>query len=127
MAPLLNNDLVGNMDILTRKNGIWLCIIGVAMQFINYFSLIWWNMDIDILSVMIAVLGLVVIIASGNTMKRSKKWLTRKNGVWLCVIGVAIEIIIGLLNVLGLSNSGGGFGAIVFVLGIIFIAVRWKH
>jgi len=84
-------------------------------------------MDIDIVGVMILVLGLVVIIASGNTMKRSKKWLTRKNGVWMCVIAVVIEIIIGILNLLGLSSNGGGFGAIVFVLGIILVAVRWKH
>ena len=55
-------------------------------------------MDIDIIGAMIVVLGLVVIIASGNTMKQSKKWLTRKNGVWLCVIGVVIEIIFGLLK-----------------------------
>jgi uncharacterized membrane protein YkgB len=115
-----------NMNILTRKNGIWLCVIGVVMFLFNFFTLKWWNIDIDILGAMIAVLGLVIAIASGN-MKQSKKWLTRKNGAWLCVIGVAIEIIIGLLNVLGLSNSGGGFGAIVFVLGIILTAVRWKH
>ncbi|MEK6828686.1 MAG: hypothetical protein AABY15_01045 [Nanoarchaeota archaeon] len=115
------------MNILTRKNGIWLCVIGIIMFFLNFFTLTWWNIDIDIFSVMIAVLGLVVIIASGNTMKQSKKWLTRKNGVWLCVIGVTIEIIIGLLNLLGLSNNGGGFGAIVFVLGIILIAMRWKY
>jgi drug/metabolite transporter (DMT)-like permease len=118
---------MGNMNILTRKNGIWLFVIGIAMFLLNYFTLTWWDIDIDILGVMIAVLGLVIAIASGNKMKRSKKWLTRKNGVWLCVIGVAIEIIVGLLNLLGLSNSGGGFGAIVFVLGIILTAVRWKH
>ena len=111
---------------LSRGIGIWLLAIGIAMFLLNYFTITWWNIDIDILGVMIAVLGLVIIIASG-TMKQSKKWLTRKNGIWLCVIGVAIEIIIGLLNVLGLSNNGGGFGAIVFVLGIILIAVRWKY
>ncbi len=119
--------MVKKINILTRKNGIWLCAIGIVMFLLNYFTSTWWNIDIDILGAMIAVLGLVFIIASGNTMKLSKKWLTRKNGVWLCVIGVAIEIIIGLLNVLGLSNSGGEFGAIVFVLGIILIAVRWKY
>lgn len=96
------------------------------MFLLNYFTSTWWNMDIDILGVMIAVLGLVIAIAS-NKMKRSKKWLTIRNGVWLCVIGVVIEIIIGLANLLGLSSSSGGFGAIVFVLGIILIAVRWKH
>ena len=114
------------MKLLTRKNGIWLCVIGITMFLLSFFTSTWWNIDIDILGVMIAVLGLVIAIVSGN-MKQSKKWLTRKNGVWLCVIGVIIEIIIGLLNLLGLSSNGGGFGAIVFVLGIILIAVRWKH
>jgi len=114
------------MNILTRKNGIWLCVIGIVMFLLNFFTSIWWNIDIDIIGAMIAVLGLVIAIASKN-MKQSKKWLTRKNGVWLCVIGVAIEIIVGLANLFGLSSSGGGFGAIVFVLGIILIAVRWKH
>jgi len=33
------------------------------MQFINYFTLNWWNMDIDIFGAMIFILGLVVIIA----------------------------------------------------------------
>ena len=117
---------MGNMNILTRKNGIWLFVIGIAMFLLNYFTLTWWDIDIDILGVMIAVLGLVIAIASNKT-KKSKKWLIRRNGVWLCVIGVVIEIIIGLLNLLGLSTSGGGLGVIVFVLGIILIAVRWKH
>ena len=115
------------MELLTRKNGIWVCVIGIAMFLLNFLTLKWWNMDIDILGAMIAVLGLVIVIATSSKMKKSKEWLTRKNGIWLCVIGVIIEIIIGLLNLLGLSNNGGEFGAIVFVLGIILIAVRWKH
>lgn len=115
------------MKLLTRRTGICLCILGVAMFLLNYFTSTWWNIDIDILGAMIAVLGLVIVIATSSKIKKSKKWLTRKNGIWLCVIGVVIEIIIGLLNLLGLSNNGGGFGAIVFVLGIILIAVRWKY
>jgi len=111
------------MEYFSKRTGIYLFVIGITMFLLNYFTSTWWNMDIDILSVMIAILGLVIIIAS-NKMKRSKKWLTRVNGVWLCVIGIIIEIIIGLANLLELSNSGGGFGAIVFVLGIILIAVR---
>jgi hypothetical protein len=114
------------MNILTRKNGIWLCVIGIGIFLLNFFTSTWWNIDIDLFGVMIAVLGLVIAIASNKT-KKSKKWLIRRNGVWLCVIGVVIEIIIGLLNLLGLSTSGGGLGVIVFVLGIILIAVRWKH
>ena len=114
------------MEYFSKRMGICLFVIGIAMFLLNYFTSTWWNIDIDILGAMIAVLGLVIAIAS-NKMKKSKKWLTRKNGVWLCVIGVIIEIIIGVLNLLGLSSNGGGFGAIVFVLGIILIAVRWKH
>lgn len=114
------------MELLTRKNGIWLCVIGIVMFLLNFFTSTWWNVDIDIVGAMIVVLGLVIAIANKN-MKRSKKWLTRRNGVWLCVIGVIIEIIIGLLNLLGLSSNGGEFGGIVFVLGIIFIAVRWRY
>ena len=114
------------MEYFSKRTGICLFVIGIAMFLLNYFTPTWWNMDIDILGAMIAVLGLVIAIAS-NKMKKSKKWLTRKNGVWLCVIGVIIEIIIGVLNLLGLSSNGGGFGAIIFVLGIILIAVRWKH
>ncbi len=114
------------MELLTRKNGIWLCVIGIVMFLLNFFTSTWWNVDIDIIGAMIVVLGLVIAIANKN-MKRSKKWLTRRNGVLLCIIGVAIEIITGLANLLGLSNSGGGFGAIVFVLGILLIAVRWRY
>jgi len=115
------------MEYFSKRTGICLFVIGIAMFLLNYFTSTWWNIDIDILGAMIAVLGLVIIIANSSKMKKSKEWLTRKNGVWLCVIGVIIEIIIGLLNLLGLSNNGGGFGAIVFVLGVILIAVRWKH
>ncbi len=114
------------MEYFSKRAGICLFVIGIAMFLLNYFTSTWWNIDIDIFGVMIAILGLVIAIAS-NKMKQSKKWLTRRNGVWLCVNGVVIEIIIGLANLLGVSSSGGGFGAIVFVLGIILIAVRWKH
>ena len=114
-------------ELLTRRNGIWLCVIGLIIFLATPLAIVWWNMDIDIFGAMIFILGLVVIIASGNTMKRSKKWLTRKNGVWLCVIGVAIEAITGLAGFFGIGNSGGGFGAIVFVLGIILTATRWKY
>ncbi len=115
------------MEYFSKRTGICLFVIGIAMFLLNYFTSTWWNIDIDILSAMIAVLSLVIVIATSSKMKKSKEWLTRKNGIWLCVIGVIIEIIIGLLNLLGLSSNGGGFGAIVFVLGIILIAVRWKH
>ena len=115
------------MKLLTRKNGIWVCVIGIAIFLFNFVTLTLWDIDIDILGAVIFVLGLIIAIACGKSMKHSSRWLTRRNGIWLCIIGVVIEIIIGLLNLLGLSNNGGEFGAIVFVLGIVIIAIRWRH
>lgn len=116
------------MELLTRKNGIWLCVIGVAMLLLNFLTLKWWNMDIDILGAMIAVLGLVIAIACGKTMKHSSKLLTRKNGVWVCIIAVVMTAIFGYSPIPFLNGDIGGiFGLGIFVLGIILIAVRWKN
>jgi len=115
------------MDYFSKRTGICLFVIGIAVFLLNYFTLKLWDVDMDIFGVMIAVLGLVIVIATSSKMKKSKKWLTRKNGIWLCVIGVVIEIIIGILNILGLSSNGGESGAIVFALGMVLIAMRWKH
>lgn len=75
---------------------------------------------------MIFVLGLVIAIACGNTMKNSSELLTRKKGVWMCIIGVLIVLITGYIPFIN-GDIGGGFGAIVFLLGLILIAIRWKH
>lgn len=83
------------------------------MFLLNYFTSKWWDIDIGVVGVMIAIFGLVIAIAS-NKIKNSKKWLTRKNGLCLCVIGGGIVLITGLANLFGLTNSGGGFGAIIF-------------
>jgi hypothetical protein len=113
---------------LTRKNGIWLCVIGIVMFLLNFFTLKWWNMDIDIISAMIAILGLVIIIACGKTMKHSSKLLSRRNGVWVCIIAVVMIAIFGYSPIPFLNGDIGGiFGLGVFVLGIILVAVRWKH
>jgi len=116
------------MNILTRKNGIWLCVIGVVIFLLNFFTSTWWNIDIDIFGAMIAILGLVIAIACGKTMKHSSELLSRRNGVWVCIIAVAMTAIFGYLPIPSLNGDiGGFFGLGVFVLGIILIAVRWKH
>ena len=60
------------MEYFSKRTGICLFVIGIAMFLLNYFTSTWWNMDIDILGAMIAVLGLVIAIAS-NKMKKSKR------------------------------------------------------
>ena len=46
---------------LTRKNGIVLSIIGVVIFLFNYFSLKWWNSDIDIFGASIFIIGLIIL------------------------------------------------------------------
>ncbi len=116
------------MKLLTRKNGIWLCVIGIAIFLLNFLTYSLWEIDIDILGAMIFILGLVIAIACGKTMKHSSKWLTRKNGVWACIIAVAMTAIFGYSPFPFLNGDIGGiFGLGVFVLGIILIVVRWKY
>ena len=117
---------MARIKLLTRKNGILLGAIGIAIFLLNFLTLILWDIDIDILGAIIFVLGLVIVIACGNSMKYSSGWLTRKNGVWLCIIAVMIMLITGYLPFIN-GDIGGGIGAIVFLLGIILIIVRWKH
>jgi hypothetical protein len=119
---------MGNMNILTRKNGIWLCVIGIAIFLLNFLTLTLWDIDIDILGVAIFILGLVIAIACGKTMKHSSELLSRRNGVWVCIIAVAMTAIFGYLPFPALNGDiGGFFGLGIFVLGIILIAVRWKY
>ena len=115
-------------DILTRKNGILVCVIGIAIFLLNFLTLTLWKIDIDILGAMIFVLGLVIAIACGKSMKHSSRWLTRGNGVWVCIIAVAMTAILAYLPFPALNGDVTGYiGAVVFLLGIIFIAVRWKY
>lgn len=46
----------------TRKTGIWMIIIGVAMQFLNMLTYGLWGIDIDIFGALIFIIGLVVTI-----------------------------------------------------------------
>ena len=114
------------MGQLTRKKGIVLSIIGVAIFLFNYFSLKWWNIDIDILGAVIFILGLVIIMAAGKTMKHSSEWLTREKGIWLCIIGVVLTLILAYLPFTN-GDFIGMFGMGVFVLGLILIIARWKY
>jgi len=116
------------MKWLTRKNGIGMCVIGIAIFLLNFLTYSLWEIDIDILGTMIFILGLVITIACGSSMKRSSELLSRKNGVWVCILAVAVTAIfayspIPYLNgdVVGISGLG------VFALGLVLIAVRWKY
>jgi len=116
------------MNVLTRKNGIWICVIGIAIFLLNFLTLTLWDIDIDILGAMIAILGLVIAIACGKTMKHSSELLSRRNGVWVCIIAVAMTAILAYSPFPALNGDICGFiGLSVFVLGLILIAVRWKH
>ena len=116
------------MNMLTRNNGIWLCVIGIAVFLLNFLTLTLWDIDIDILGVMIFVLGLVIVIACGSSMKHSSKLLSRRNGVWVCIITVVMTAILAYSPFPALNGDITGFvGLGVFLLGIILIAVRWKY
>ncbi len=114
------------MSQLTRKNGIVLSIIGVAIFLLNFLTYSLWNIDIDILGAVIFILGLVITIAAGKTMKHSSKWLTREKGIWLCIIGVMLTLILAYLPFTN-GDFVGMFGMGVFVLGLILIVARWKY
>ena len=116
------------MEWLTRKNGIWMCIIGIVIFLLNFLTYSLWEIDIDILGAMIFILGLVIAIACGKSIKHSSKLLSRRNGVWLCIITVVVTAILGYSPFPALNGDICGFiGLSVFVLGIILIVVRWKH
>ncbi len=118
-------------ELLTRKNGIWLMIIGVLVAIpINILLIKFVNesIDVDILGAMLFVLGLVIAIACGETMKHSSELLTRKTGVWVCIIAVVMTAILAYSPFPALNGDITGFvGLGVFVLGLILIAARWKH
>lgn len=116
------------MKWLTRKTGIILCAIGIAVFLLNFLTYSLWGIDIDILGAMIFVLGIVITIACGPSMKNSPKFFTRKNGVRLCVITIVITALFAYSPIPYLNGDITGFlGLTVFVLGIIIIAVRWKY
>ena len=116
------------MGLLTRKTGIWITVIGIAIFLLNFLTYTLWEIDIDILGAMIFVLGMVIVIACGKSMKHSSEWLTRRNGVWICIIAVVMTAIFGYSPIPTLNGDITGIsGLTVFALGIILIAVRWNH
>lgn len=52
---------------ITRQTGIWLMVIGGAMQFINYFTYTYWNIDIDIIGLLVFIIGLIITIVRWKT------------------------------------------------------------
>lgn len=119
---------MGNMNILTRKNGIVVCVIGIAIFLLNFLTYSLWEIDIDILGAMIFVLGLVLVIVGGPSMKHSSELLSRRNGVWVCIIALVMTAILAYSPFPALNGDITGLvGLGVFVLGMVLIAVRWKH
>jgi hypothetical protein len=116
------------MELLTRKKGIVLSAIGIAIFLLNFLTYTLWNIDIDILGAVIFILGLVIAIACGKSMKHSSRWLTREKGVWLCIIAVALTLVLAYSPFPALNGDLVGIaGMAVFVLGLIVIAIRWKY
>lgn len=114
--------------ILKRKVGIWACIIGITVFLFNFVTYSLWEIDIDILGAMIFILGLVLAIACGKSMKHSSRLLSRKNGVWLCIIAAVMAAIFGYSPFPVLNGDVSGIiGSVVFTLGIVLIIARWKY
>lgn len=121
------------MDILTRKAGVWASAIGIAMFLLNFVTYSLWEIDIDVLGVLIFVLGVAMMIACGKSMKHSSELFSRRNGVWLCILSSALiiipSVIIFLVGYLPfISGDVAGIISLgIFVFGLILIAVRWNH
>jgi len=113
------------MELLTRKTGIGVSAIGITIFLLNFITYSLWEIDVDILGAMIFVLGLVIVIACGKSMKHSSELFSRRNGVVVCIIGTALLLIIGYLPFTG--DFGGIIGFGFFNLGLILLAVRWNH
>lgn len=102
--------------------------MGIIIFLLNFLTLTLWKIDIDILGAMIFVLGLVITIACEKSMKHSSRWLTRRIGVWVCVIAMLMTAILAYSPFPAFNGDAIGYlGVVVFLLGIILIAVRWKH
>ena len=116
------------MDFLTRKIGIWIASIGIVIFLSNFLTLYLWEIDIDILGFFIFILGLILIIACNKTMKKSNKLLTRRNGVKVCIFAIIVTTLFAYSTFPALNGDVAGIiGMIVFLLGLILIAVRWKY
>jgi hypothetical protein len=113
------------METLTRRNGIILCIVGITILMLNFLTMTLWDIDIDILGVVIFILGLLLIVVCGKTMKKSSELFSRRNGVRLCIVGVIVALVPGYLPMNG--DTFGIAGMFIFLLGIVVIAFRWIY
>ncbi len=52
--------------LFTRKLGIYIMILGIAFQFLNIITYGYWEIDIDIMGVLIFIVGLVIMIVKWN-------------------------------------------------------------
>ncbi len=57
---------------LTRKTGMWVSAIGIAIFLLNFITYSLWEIDIDILGALFFVLGMVMVIACGKSMKHHR-------------------------------------------------------
>jgi len=113
---------------LTRRKGVVLSAIGIAIFLLNFLTYTLWNIDIDVLGAAIFILGLVIAVACGKSMKRSSRGLTRRNGVWICIIAVVVTALLAYSPFPALNGDLAGIaGMAVFILGLIVIAIRWKY
>lgn len=116
------------MGWLTRKNGVVLCLIGIVILAFNLFTYNFWEIDIDLFGAMVLILGLVIVITCGPSMKNSSKFLTRKGGVKLCIVALAITAFFAYLPIPYLGGDVTGFfGLILFIAGLIIAAIRWRY
>lgn len=67
------------MEILTRKFGIYLMVVGVAFQFLNIITYGYWGIDIDILGAFIFIIGLIITIVKWKSPVSHKKKSGKKN------------------------------------------------
>ena len=118
--------------LLTRTNGLWLCIIGVALALIlGYLEFLRINADVGgMFGIAIFVLGLILIIArwkydSQGKDKGKNKFLTRKLGIWVAAIGLVIFLATPLAIYLW-DMDIDILGFFLFILGLLIMIVRWK-
>ena len=61
------------MKILPRKVGIILMIVGIAFQFLNIITYVYWGIDIDIMGLLIFIIGLIITIVKWKSTASNKK------------------------------------------------------
>jgi len=118
--------------LLTRTNGLWLCIIGVAIALLTgYLEFLHINADLGgMFGIAVFTLGLILIIVrwkydSQDKNKNKNRFLTRKLGIWVASIGLLIFLATPLAIYLW-DMDIDILGFFLFILGLLIIIVRWK-